>query len=303
MKFALREENKTWSPIEREKNTVRIHIDIDTICNQKCVYCYSRQEKQNWGLLLPNNYIDNILFPKLEEISKQTFLDVNILGGEPTLHPRFNDVLTFVTSLPNTRISITSNGTNGYKNNQSSDRIRWAFTYHPSEVKNIDKWIAPILERKDEWWEVAISPLIDCWGSEKVILENANKVKKVISICNENGIKVQPTFQFNPYAEGEPHIDMTLVEKYYPFLEDEYPIYVYGNTFLNDYTILKEKKNFLKGCTCVNNNFNLTVRGTLVQCCTNKNVTWDDLVELDKVMTCPLNECTCYGFLSIHKEV
>ena len=303
MKFSLREENKTWASIEREKNTVRLHIDINTICNQKCEYCYSRQEKQNWGLFLPNKYIDDVLFPNLKMISDNTYLDVSILGGEPTLHPRFNEVLSFLKSLSNTRVSITSNGTNGYKNNEKSDKIRWAFTYHPSQIKDIHSWISPIIERKDDWWEVAISPLIDCWGSEKEILSNVDRIKEVISLCHTNGIKVQPTFQFNPYEDNEVHIDTTLVEKYYSFLKDEYPIYEYNTEYLNDYTILIEKKNYLKGCICINNNFNLSVRGELRQCCSNLEVSWNELIPISKVMVCPLKECTCYGFLSFYKDM
>ena len=308
MIFALREENKTWSSEEKELRTIRIHIDVNTICNQKCPYCYSRQEKQNWGLLMSNPYIDEELFPSISKLAEYTlsndkFLDFVLLGGEPTLHPRFNEMLRFILSYSNTRVSITSNGTKGYNNFPASDKVRWAFTYHPSQVKDVPRWIAPILERKNDWWEVAISPLIDCWGTEEIIKTYAKNVKNVISLCNEHGLKVQPTFQFNPYLDGEVHIDMTLVERYYPFLEAEHPIYVYDEKYVNDFTILRDKLNYLKGCRCVNNNFDLSVRGELRRCCSNELVSWKDLESIDMNMICPLNECTCYGFLSLHKEI
>lgn len=303
MIFALREENKTYTSVERELQTVRLHIDINTICNQKCEYCYARQEKHSWGLIISNKYIDEILLPNLKKIAEDTYLDVILLGGEPTLHPRFNEVLSFILSLKNTRVSITSNGTNAYNDNKCSERVRWAFTYHPSQVKDITTWINPLLQRKNDWWEVAISPLIDCWGSKRDVIEKAKRVKEVITLCRKNDIKVQPTFQFNPYEDGEAHIDMKLVEQYYSFLEEEYPIYVYGDEYLNDYTILKNKKNYLQGCMCVNNNFSLSVKGELRQTCTNKDMKWEDLVKENKLIICPMKECTCYGFLSLHKEL
>ena len=308
MDFKLRITNKTYSTVDKEMNTVRLHIDVNTICNNKCLYCYARQEEHDWGLIMSDSYIDNILFPNITNLStylkkNNRFLDIVLLGGEPTLHPRFIKIYDTLSSLSNTRISITSNGNKNYNNASGKTNVRWAFTYHPSQVNSIIDWIKPILSRKDEWWEVAVSPLIDCWGSENIILEYSKRIKYVIDICHENDIKVQPTFQFNPYDEGYTHIDMNNVIKYYSYLENEEPIYQYGNDYLNDYQILKNNLNYIKNCWCVNNNIQLTVRGTLRRCCTNQEISWDDLYNLNPFMVCPLPECTCYGFLSIHKKI
>lgn len=307
MKFELRDTNKTWSSKDRESRTVRFHIDLNTICSNTCKYCYSRCDSQNWGLLMSSEYINTKLFPNMQQLheslsSNNKFLDVVLLGGEPTLHPKFNTILDFFSSLENTRISITSNGNLNYKNSIPRSNIRWAFTFHPSQVSNIDSWIAPILEHSNDWWEVAVSPLIDCWGTDTEIRQNSDKVKTVIDVCHQNNIKVQPTFQFNPYSE-EDHIDMELVEKYYSYLESEFPIYQYGTQFLNDYTVLKEKKNYLKNCLCINNNIQLTVKGQLKRCCSNEPLEWKNLEDLNTNMICPLKECTCYGFLSLYKEI
>lgn len=302
MNFSLRKENKTWSPIDKEKNTVRIHIDLTTVCNNKCKYCYARADKQNWGLIMSNDYIYSNLFPNLLKLSNdlknnKKYLDIVLLGGEPTLHPLFSEIVNFLI-VNDCRISITSNGSFPYKNISPNKSIRWAYTFHPSQVDDIDSWIDKIIIGKDNWWEVAISPLIDCCDD---IEEYSRKVYSIIKICNENDIKVQPTFQFNPYLEGNTHIDMNKVIQYYSYLEKEFPIYEYNNEYINDYNILKDKKNYIKNCTCINNNVQLTVKGILRQCCTNKELKWDDLINLNTIIKCPLNECTCYGFLSLYK--
>ena len=303
MNFCLRENNKTWSSLESERNTVRLHIDIDTICNQKCIYCYSRYNKSNWGLFMSKDYIYNTLFKNISyiynELKKQNkILDIVLLCGEPTLHPYFNEIVKFLSSL-NVRISITSNGSYGYKNIYSNDKIRWAFTYHPTQVYNIDKWFTNIISRKDEWWEVAISPLIDCLNNVK---ENSYRVYKIINLSHKYNLKVQPTFQFNP-QDKITHIKLDNVIKYYSFLKEEYPIYKYNNTYMNDYEILTSKLNYIKGCLCVNNNVQLDVRGNLRKCCSCNTIDWIDLLNLNVDMVCPLDECTCYGFLTLYKEV
>lgn len=306
-RFELKKDNKTWSSLEYEKNTVRLHIDIDTICNHKCPYCYARADKHNWGIFMSREYVHNVLLPELSKLYKSLsernkHLDIVLLGGEPTLHPLFNEIVEHISSM-DTRVSITSNGTNSYNSLKGRKNVRWAFTYHPSQVSDMETWIKNILHEKDSWWEVAVSPLIDCWGTEEEILHNSGKIKKIIEICHNNNIKVQPTFQFNPYESGDIHIDMSKVITYYSYLEEEKPIYTFGETDINDYTVLKRGYHNLKGCMCINNNFQLTVRGDISRCCTNEYVSWKELPNVNNEIICPLKECTCYGFLSLYKEL
>lgn len=300
--FSLLPYNKTYSTITRERNTIRLHIDLDTICNNKCPYCYARQEEHDWGLIMNKNFIKNTLFPQIKKISKTKFLDVVLLGGEPTLHPDFVEVLNYIRQCNNTRVSITSNGTMGYADVKPTNNVRWAFTYHPSQVDDVDAWLNTIISGKSDWWEVAISPLIDCWGDN--IQEKADAVKYVIDVCHKNDIRVQPTFQFNPYVEGPTTIPTDDVVKYYSFLNNERPVYKYGDEELNDYQIITQHKNNIIGCKCVNNNIQLTVRGALRRCCTNESLNWNDIQKTFIAdMKCPLPECTCYGFLTLHKRI
>lgn len=307
MKFELSKYNKTYSSKEREINTVRIHMEINTMCNNKCAYCYARANKQTWGTMMSRDYINETLISNMNNLittlrDEGKYLDVVLLGGEPTLHPMFPDVVKFLCD-NEVRISITTNGTYPYKKVMPSKNVRWAYTFHPSQVTNVISWFQNIVSGKDDWWEVAISPLIDCWGSDDEIVDKSSKIKYIIELCHEHDIKVQPTFQFNPYESGHSHIEMSKVIKYYDFLEHEYPIYEYNDTPVNDYTILKNKWNHLQGCTCVNNNFQLDVRGRLTRCCSDEEISWNELSKLSKLMTCPLPECTCYGFLSLYKEL
>ena len=184
MKFELRDVNKTYSSKERELNTVRLHVEINTICNNKCAYCYARANKQTWGTMMSSSYINDVFIPNMKKLIKtlrndKKYLDVVLLGGEPTLYPKFSDVVNFLCD-NDVRISITTNGTYPYKNILPSKNIRWAYTFHPTQISDVVSWFNKILSGKDDWWEVAISPLIDCWGNEKEILLNSSRVKFIM---------------------------------------------------------------------------------------------------------------------------
>lgn len=300
---------KTWSTKERELNTLRLHIDILTICRNKCSYCYSRADAHNWGKFMSKEYIENTLFPNIRNLAnylhtKNKFLDVVLLGGEPTLHPMFQDIIEYVLSFPNTRMSITTNGSNGYANVRPHKNLRWGISFHPSQVKNEDAWIEKIIERKNDFWEVTIHPFSDCWGDDKTLELYSHKNKKIIDVCIAEGIKLQPVFQYDPHTHIRDHrVDIDKLIKFYPYLNDLEALYSYNNTLINDYQMIISKKNCFENWYCVNNSISIDVNGNLQQCCSYKALTWEDLYTYDcSEFRCPLPVCTCIGFLSLYKN-
>lgn len=302
MLFSTGDWKKTWSPIERERNTVRIHIDINTICDNSCEYCYARHNEETWGRFMTDDFLFNDLLPKLHELrASGKFVDIVILGGEPTLHPSLNKFVKSLLDIQDLRVSITSNGNRSCNGMEPSDRVRWAFTYHPTQER--ESWFENISNEVGKgWWEIAISPLIDCWGSDWSVESKAEKIWSLIIACDKRGILVQPTFQFDP-TEEPTTINMDRARLFYSELIWSPPSYMYDNLKVNDYQVLTYGLNKLKGCLCVNNNVQLDVRGRLRRCCSLEPLEFNDLKTLEADMRCPLDECTCYGFLSIHKEL
>ena len=74
-------------------NRLYVHWDITTVCNFKCSYCYARR-----SYLPKNEWMKTIDFSKMQLVIKaleKSTLPVflGLLGGEPTLHPRFFEIL------------------------------------------------------------------------------------------------------------------------------------------------------------------------------------------------------------------
>ena len=294
---------KTWSSVERERNTVRIHIDINTICDNTCEYCYARYNEDTWGRFLSSAYLYLDLLPHLHSIrASGKYIDIVILGGEPTLHPELNDFVYKLLEIPDLRVSITSNGNRACNGMQPSSRVRWAFTYHPTQER--EKWFEHIsAEVEKGWWEIAISPLIDCWGTDDEVQRKSEMVMKMTIECEKRGILIQPTFQFNP-ADEPTTIKFDKVRKFYYELITCPPAYTWDILKVNDYQIIRDGLNKkFKGCLCINNNVQLDVNGNLRRCCSLEPLEFSDLEYFNADMICPLDECTCYGFLSIHKEL
>ena len=300
---------KTWSTKERELNTLRLHIDILTICKNKCPYCYSRADTHNWGKFMSKEYIDNTLLPNIKSLalhqySQGKFLDVVLLGGEPTLHPMLKHIISFILSLPNTRMSITTNGSNGYANVEPNKNLRWGVSFHPSQVNDVDAWLDSIIKRKDDFWEVTVHPFSDCWGDTEKIKTYALKNKKVINVCLKEGIKIQPVFQYDPKTHIRDHrVDIKKLVEFFPYLNELEPLYSYNDNEMNDYQMIVNKNNYFENWNCVNNSISIDVNGNLQQCCSYKEMTWEDLYTYDcSNFKCPLPVCTCIGFLSLYKN-
>jgi len=108
---------KTFLP-----NLNKIEIDITYDCNLKCVNCNrsSTQAPVQKGMRLEEIKAvvrDSIVLGKKWEL-------INLLGGEPTLHPQFQEIVHeilfeyVIPFSPQTRIQITSNGFGAKVQNQ-----------------------------------------------------------------------------------------------------------------------------------------------------------------------------------------
>ena len=121
---------------------VLINWSMTTVCNYKCSYCPSTLHD---GLYkFPNNTQDILDFlTEIQNKNKEKKIYLAILGGEPTLWPKFNEFLQAVDD--NVYIEIMSNGSRPlkwWKNNiDNLDRLyQVVLTYH-SEYADKDKFI------------------------------------------------------------------------------------------------------------------------------------------------------------------
>lgn len=81
-----------------------ISWELVTHCQFNCSYCYFHPHESN------TNYVDlmKMVLAKLEKVSEP--MDITLLGGEPTLHPRFYEIIATLHSLENVkRVDIVTN--------------------------------------------------------------------------------------------------------------------------------------------------------------------------------------------------
>ena len=83
----------------------QVWINITSYCNLKCDFCYVPLTKNS------REHIRESTFYKLtEEAKKLCVLEIIISGGEPTLHPNFNDFIENLRKNFSGRIKVITNG-------------------------------------------------------------------------------------------------------------------------------------------------------------------------------------------------
>lgn len=85
------------------KFPLAVEIDLTNSCNYNCLYCRN-------GMLNKKEYIDYDDVKKIIlELYKNNIFNVNISGGEPTLHPHFEDIIKLLNEY-NIVWNLTTNG-------------------------------------------------------------------------------------------------------------------------------------------------------------------------------------------------
>lgn len=120
-----------------DPNVLTVFIDIITICQQHCWYCYARPESRKdakWNRILPLNQIKKIL----DALSKSKYqIDLCLLGGEPTLHKDLKQILTKASSIKNIRkIEVYSNGLRNLEP-FIINKVSFNLSLHPSQTDGI----------------------------------------------------------------------------------------------------------------------------------------------------------------------
>lgn len=64
-----------------------VHIEITSICNERCLHCYIPHENKTVQMS------KEMFYDILEQCKKMNVLHINISGGEPMLHPNFLDFI------------------------------------------------------------------------------------------------------------------------------------------------------------------------------------------------------------------
>lgn len=276
-------------------NTIRIHWDIITLCNLNCSYCYAR-ENEPWNKIQTLTQIDNIL----EMIRRDNIneYEVILLGGEPTMHPKYFYILDALDQLQN--IVSVSTITNGQSKKLDTEWVE--------KHKIYSKFFLNVTFHPADSDLQSIKSLLSMWDNKRVILNIVllgpkfnTGILDAINFCKENTITARCNIPFRP-DNTDQYLKKT--DDYKEWLNsianefERYLYFVYNNgteEVLNDIDVYLRELNKFKGWKCKNNNWSVAVNSTELKRMCNGTTS-------DEYMTCTLDACTCQGLLSVDKQ-
>ena len=104
--------------------------DILTYCNFDCPYCFAKKEYQT-AAIMSKKSIDMVI-EIISSINNKVV--VGLLGGEPTIHPLFEYIVSRLADVSNViRIKVVTNSSKDLTNVSRSAKIHYCLSYHPTE--------------------------------------------------------------------------------------------------------------------------------------------------------------------------
>lgn len=107
----FQEESKVRTKTEL-KEAVKSHrpirfawVEITSMCNQKCLHCFLGNELNRY-----HHQPKEKIFAHIDTLIEQGVNQVVISGGEPTIHPHIEEILTYASQYPIT-VTLLTNGT------------------------------------------------------------------------------------------------------------------------------------------------------------------------------------------------
>lgn len=289
-----------------------IHWDITTVCEYKCSYCYAmKQYDGSW--MMPGPWKKQLeVIDELEKSHLPIFL--GLLGGEPTSHHRYFELLDNITDRvlnhDDSRLYITTNGAKPkefYEEHRySNGKIYFLWSWHPefndweSSTAFIDKVIAMIKKGYRNKVNVMLHPKKEYWTLTQMMINALSALDKVevhphfIYKDQHSFIKYSKEFyeRFDFLKERE--------NKEFIFVDED------GEHAFSDIEIFEGRKNQFKGWKCWNNNYEIGLDCRIQQFCFEDPhpIPFNYFKNLKQIepRICPFDYCSCDGLLKIKKE-
>ena len=280
------------------ENIRRIHWDIITICNYNCEYCYSRANESQWNKISNANQINNII-SQLDNIIHP--IEITLLGGEPTLHPKYYDIFDRIYNLNNIYgLNIISNGNykdiNVFidKHSPYKDKFKCFITFHPSQGKDIDIFKSNFLKLKEHFYIEMNILLIESYEL---------KIEDMLKFCYDNNIYFRSNQLFESHNYKSSSLDfkiwMNKINKLYPAFRDmvfQDKNKYNSELYLNDIECYDYDLNNFYNWTCFQETYYIPVASTnIVKFCVEEICSVEDINKVDIRIKCPLKMCLCPG--------
>lgn len=290
-----------------------VHWDITTMCEYKCSYCYARKQYgKKWGTPAIWNRQQYVI----DELSKSTLpLFLGLLGGEPTSHQRYFQLLDLINKKvithKDSRLYITSNGakdTSFFDRHEDSDgRTFMLWSLHPESTTSdsFENFYNNIVLMHNKGYKTKINVMLHpdkrYWPAIKKSYEIFNDLEYAI---------VHPHFIYDGFSQDVDYSHEFY--EYFKFLENQREkefIFLTENDqyVFSDYEIFSNGYNRFKGWKCWQNNFEIKSDCKISDQCFNRESVdiprdfFKDIKEITPKI-CPHDFCSCDGLMKIRKE-
>ena len=303
--------------IKHKIQRLYVHWDVSTQCNFKCTYCYAMKEYgDRWGNI-DDWKKQELVINALGRSSLPVFL--GLLGGEPTIHPRYHELISrcydVVNKREDGRLYVTTNGSKKnsfFEDHPVYSKMYFLFSFHPeySHIygKKYIKFLNNIRIVREKGMKCKVNVMLH---HDKKYWKDIHSL--VDSLEGIPGVEIHPHML---YADGDVHKLVNYTPEFFKTFKrfEKYPNYfVYESatgekTVLNDYTLFDNKYNSFTGWDCWNNNYEISYDGIVHRVCfeDSSNLVRDPFyfkrVSSVCPVTCPHTECNCDGLLKIYKE-
>ena len=245
-----------------------LELEITTKCNLNCLHCYNRENKN-----IDMDYADIVKYINFANENKiHTF---TISGGEACLHPKFNEICTYLRDNKNklNNIGKITLQTNGYIQNmdleklQGFDYVHLSFDVDQNGARNINSERTIELAKKLQI--LNIKPYL----FTTVHKYNLNHIDEIVKIANENNIPIAFNFcidtgkdkEFLLNKEEKIFAIQTLLE-----YEKKRKINKLKHPYVNSYKKMKleddEKFKIKGGCTAGIASCSILANGDVIPC-------------------------------------
>jgi len=290
-----------------------VHWDITTFCQYKCSYCYARKEYENkW--MQPGNWEKQQRV--IEELSKSTLpIFLGLLGGEPTMHPRYWQLLEklitdFLPKHDMNRLYITTNAARDlefFEKHIYDSKIRFLWSYHAeyADSKDFLEKVKAIAKKGfKNRVNIMLHPNKKYWKDLKWIFIELKKLQNI-----GFDIELHPHFIYT-----DVHNTIKYSNEFYKFFDfiqketpKEFEFYVNGKQYdFSDIEVFENKYNRFKYWKCWNNNYEINLDCKVNQFCFEEKheIPKDFFKNITTIIPviCKHDYCSCDGLLKIKKE-
>lgn len=282
--------------------------DVTTQCQYRCSYCYAHD-------MLTSKFdskfheIYKFVLTRLKLIKNHNFC-IELLGGEPTLHPYFYEIVDGCFSLKSCKgVMIVTNlakPASYYKafNVEKFKGLQLDVSFHPEYVKNVKSWCDK-LKQLNSYEYLDVMTNINLVNDEKYI----DSYIEIIEYCIENSIEISlnALFSTEKFVSQYSNDFLKLFEKYktrllnnlqtnmIKFVDRNDNVEYYSSMDIHHY-----KLNRYNGFNCRPKIWKITSSGQIINVCTKKPLEMS-AININECVSCPLEYCNIEAAHEFHK--